>query len=158
MGVIYLSALHCHSQYTWISEKTQNLNRTIQRTSKAANRISLSCHNSFPNHLYTLHKLDAYKLVRFFFFFFDHVYWSEMCAEREFSTSFQLPCSHDTSFCNLVHYTKRPVILGNFCVLRVWTTRYTHITKHCVHLYIKPPTCFTSRTTMWIFIEFDTGR
>jgi hypothetical protein len=62
-----------------------------------------------------------------------------MCAEREFSTSSQLSCRHDASFCILVHYTKRPVIPGDFCVLCVLTTRYTHITKQCVHLYVKPP-------------------
>jgi hypothetical protein len=62
-----------------------------------------------------------------------------MCAERECSTSSQLSC-HDASFCILVHYTKRPVILGDFCVLCVLTTKYTHITKQCVHLYVKPPT------------------
>ena len=90
--------------------------------------------------------------------YLDQIYWSEMCAEREFSASFQLSHSHETSFCILAHYTKRPVILGDFCVPWVWTTRYTHITKHCVHLYVKPHVCFTARTTTWIFIEFDTGR
>ena len=107
----------------------QNLNWNIQRTSKVANHFSHSCHNTFPNHLYTLHNLDAYKLVSFLYL--DHVYWSEMHAERKFSTSSRLSCSHNTSFCILVHYTKRSVILCAFCVLCMNYEIQTHQKTLC---------------------------